>query len=123
MGVISIWLVQSTHKIPVKKGKIEQRKILSQVALAIIDEALKSGLHDGKDNVLEPPYMAPSTDAALYSSVRILATWYYTMWLTLHSGAPFAMTLVAFLCSAVDVELRSVSRPGTQCMDASSDIG
>ena len=103
-------------------GKIEQRKILSQAALPIIDEALKSGLHDGKKNTVEPPYMAPSKDTSLYSLVHILETWYYIVRLTLQSGAPFAMTLAAFLCCAVDIELQSVSRPGTQCMDASSDI-
>jgi hypothetical protein len=42
--------------------------------VSVIDAALKSGVYADRGDRLEPPYMAPSTDPNLYSSVCIFPT-------------------------------------------------
>ena len=66
---IGSFLVQHTNGTSVKRDKTKQQKILSKAAQAIIQADLQSGKYDKRKNRVEPPYMAPSTDPALYSSV------------------------------------------------------
>lgn len=63
---------QNTDYPSVKKDKEPQKKILSKTAQAMIAAALASGTYEKRKDRVEPPYMAPSTDTDLYSSVRSL---------------------------------------------------
>lgn len=68
---------QHADRILVNRNPTMQRKILSKAAQAIIQAAQSSGKHDEKyphnaDAPVEPAFMAPSLDAAQYSSVRSL---------------------------------------------------
>lgn len=48
------------------------KKILTDAAKFVIQEAFKSGAHVGKEEKREPPFMAPSTDPSDYSIVSAM---------------------------------------------------
>ena len=62
----------STNEALVTKSKTPHRRILSKAAKRQIDVAHKAGIFDDRRDKLEPPYMAPSSNPMLYSSVRDL---------------------------------------------------
>jgi hypothetical protein len=47
----------------------ECRKILTDVAKAVIRAEHEGGMYEGFENVVEPPYIAPSVDPEDYSKV------------------------------------------------------
>ena len=69
--MVHLYLVQHANKMIVKKDNIVQQKILSNAAQAIINADIKLGTHVTKGGQVEPPYIAPSTDVNLYSSVHV----------------------------------------------------
>jgi hypothetical protein len=62
----------STNEALVAKSKTPHRRILSKAAKRQINAAHKAGKFDDRKDKLEPPYMAPSSNPMLYSSVRDL---------------------------------------------------
>jgi hypothetical protein len=68
------------------------RRILSKAARNLIDEAHRAGKYDDRMNRTEPPYMAPSSDPLVYSSVCLLTGFPILRGSPLPSGALCVMT-------------------------------
>ena len=76
----------------VARSQTPHRRILSKAAGKLIDEAHKAGKYDDRKGRVEPPYMAPSSDPLVYSSVCLGAGFPILRDSPFPSGALYAMT-------------------------------
>ena len=54
----------------VKRGEVTSKRLLTEAAKARIASDLARGLYEGRENEVDPPYMAPSPNPEDYSHVR-----------------------------------------------------
>ena len=110
-------LVQATPEhYAVMRKNVKHLKILTSEAQMTISNVLLHGLHSGKPDSYEPPYMPPSENPDDYSAVWNLFidvsappdNFHFT------SGVPSVGTLQRFFFSVWPVGLGYVSGPGTR---------
>ena len=89
-------------------------RILTSEARRIIKGHLNHGLHVGREEAREPPYMVPSVRQDQYSAVRNpLANMSSPPdYSTSISGVPYVETLQRSSCSVSPAVLEYVSEPG-----------
>lgn len=80
-------LLQGAEVSLVDRSATPQRKILTEVAQAVIRGALAEGKYEKRSGLDQPPYMAPSPDSTKYSSVCNSPTLFNTYDSSPHSGA------------------------------------